>query len=396
MLAVAIAFFPGVAEQLQFDRSQVLAGQWHRLLTCHLTHFGTSHLAWDAAVLLLLGVTAAILDGRKTIGAVVLSMAAIPLVVLVAQPSLQIYRGLSGIDSALFGLIAVMTARQAKRQHNRTAIVIALTALGGFIMKTTYELATGHAVFVDSQQAGFAPVPLAHIVGVLCGTCVALLPKYSMSSLRRLAVPVTMLLLMFTQSGCLTTAMWRRGVRTTVQNPQVVSGKSNGAVLVQYGEGSDTTKVMLPIERTGDAAWPLRYSGTARSLKAIEQDVSASQASAVNRCVLPLDWPMGSGYFPEVRKTGASTGAPSEVLDVDVIAFDGEGNPVGDIVRLGNGKVSARFPTDSAIYFLPKSQPRAPGAIAGDTAILMLITPLSLAVDLVITPVHLLSRSPMD
>ena len=53
----AVFLFPAAAASLEFDRDAVAAGQWWRLLTSHLTHWGRQHLMWDLAVFALLGIS---------------------------------------------------------------------------------------------------------------------------------------------------------------------------------------------------------------------------------------------------------------------------------------------------------------------------------------------------
>ena len=389
-LAVMSFFTPELAAQQEYNRAAIAGGQWYRLITGHLTHFGVSHLVWDVAVLLGLGVVCGLREPRKTCWAIAASMLLIPLTLLWLQPDLMIYRGLSGIDSALFGLLLVLLAKQQKKGFAG----VLLLALAAFIAKLGYEIATGHALFVDSQAAGFSPVPLAHLVGLLCGVGVSILPRIELP-LRRLAVPAMVVLLTVTQSGCLTNAMWKRGVPTTVQNPRVVSGKTNGAVVIEYGEGGDTSHVLLPIDRT--SLDPLRYHGDGRSLIAIEQDVPAGQVRDVKATVLPSASPQRGGKDDKrILNNDARDGVPSEKLGVSVFAFDAAGDPVGDIYRLNSGQSGARFPADSRIFLLPQTQPRDAGPVAGDTFLLVLVTPLTLAVDCFVTPLHWLSGSPLD
>jgi len=182
-MALVIARWPAMEQSWQFDRTRILAGQWYRLLLCHVTHFGVSHLVWDVAVLLGLGSAASLVDGKKTWVAILLSMAAIPILILVGQPSLQTYRGLSGIDCALFALLAMLLLDQSLRDGRRMAARIVGLGLIGFIAKTGYEFLTGHTLFVDQSAGAFVPVPLAHAVGAVCGVIASRLPHGSGISL---------------------------------------------------------------------------------------------------------------------------------------------------------------------------------------------------------------------
>jgi hypothetical protein len=90
-------------------------------------------------------------------------------------PEMNTYRGLSGIDSAVFVLLAVMILSEsiADRQHGWTAMCTAV--LLAFAGKVGYECVTDATLFVDSAAASMIPIPLAHvvggIVGLVCGVC---------------------------------------------------------------------------------------------------------------------------------------------------------------------------------------------------------------------------------
>ena len=165
--AVGLAACPAAAERLEFDRTQFLAGQWSRLLTGHLVHFGPSHLVWDVVTFAGLGVVAFVKDARRSLAAIASAAVAIPLAIVLLQPNLQTYRGLSGLVCALFGVLAGLLIRE-----RRDAASLLGLAMVGFIAKSVYESAAGHAFFVQSTGS-FVPVPLAHVVGVACGLLAA-------------------------------------------------------------------------------------------------------------------------------------------------------------------------------------------------------------------------------
>jgi hypothetical protein len=84
-------------------------------------------------------------------------------------PAVGSYRGLSGIDSALFTLTAATMLVDARHNRDRVAAAAAFAMLIGFGGKLTYEMLTGDTLFVDSASAGFVPLPLAHMVGGCAG-----------------------------------------------------------------------------------------------------------------------------------------------------------------------------------------------------------------------------------
>jgi rhomboid family GlyGly-CTERM serine protease len=378
LLVILIATQPDLTTALQYHRADIADGRLHLLVTGHLTHFGMSHLAWDVGALLALGIACGLREPRKTLATIAGSLLLIGPVLFCLRPDLATYRGLSGVDSALFGLLMVSLASESRRGF-RSFLLVGLTA---FVAKLSYEVVTGQALFVDSASAGFMPVPLAHLVGLVVGMIVAVVPKLHVPP-RRVAVPVAVVLLCVSQSGCVTQAMWKRGVPTKVHNPHVVSGKANGAVVIKYGEGGDCTHVFLPIDRSPDSLGPLVYAGSGRSLAAIEQEVTRDQAEEVNRVVLPLARHYHGRDFRSPLATPARSGVASGRLGIEVFAFDAAGDPVGDIIKTNAGKTGARYPDNCQIFLLPKTQPREAG-------------PIALVVDLVVTPVHWLSRSPLD
>jgi hypothetical protein len=91
-------------------------------------------------------------------------------------PDTNLYRGLSGVDSALFILASVEWLRGAWRDRNLAFATAVVIALAGFIGKLVYEVTTGSTLFVDSTGAGFVPLPLAHAVGATVGAAVAFAP----------------------------------------------------------------------------------------------------------------------------------------------------------------------------------------------------------------------------
>ena len=175
-VAAALAsFWPTAAEWLQFERDAFAAGQWWRLLTCHLTHWSPDHFLWNAAVFAVLGGACEAACRLRFAGCLLASAIAVPLAVWLVEPQMGTYRGLSGLDTALFGLLAVTTLRSCWAQRNWPWLVAVGTLSAGLALKIGFEQVTGRTVFVDSGEAGFTPVPLAHVVGQAAGVLVAIL-----------------------------------------------------------------------------------------------------------------------------------------------------------------------------------------------------------------------------
>jgi rhomboid family GlyGly-CTERM serine protease len=193
ILAVLLYYFPGAGELLEYSRPALAQGEIWRLVSCHWTHWSGEHLLWDVVAF---GVLAALCEkqfGRRLLVTSLASAAvAIPLVIWLVQPTMETYRGLSGLDSTLFVLIAVLHAgrlfsfkgrtagrgRSAKWSSALSALplepLIWAGALGLFVCKVLFEALSGTAIFVGSGGAGVVVVPLAHLVGGSIGALFAL------------------------------------------------------------------------------------------------------------------------------------------------------------------------------------------------------------------------------
>lgn len=167
--AAAIAAVPPLAARLELDRTAVGGGEWWRLLSGHWTHWSIDHLAWDGVVFLVLAVVAERISRTRLLASVAGSAVLCSLAVWWLLPSVAVYRGLSGIDSALFVLVCVTLVRDAGTRAPAARRVIPVLLLTGFLGKIAFETMTGTTVFVDSVSTGTSAVPLAHAVGALVG-----------------------------------------------------------------------------------------------------------------------------------------------------------------------------------------------------------------------------------
>lgn len=166
-VAIAIHFIPGAAGTLQFDRAAALREPW-RVCTAHFTHFDTNHLVWDLGVWLVLGAMCERVSRVRFASIVAAASVAIGGAVWWWQPQFQTYRGLSGLDFALFGILAGALVENPQRN----ARLMGGLALCLALAKCAFELATASTLFANGT--GYVPVPLAHLVGLLIGAAPAL------------------------------------------------------------------------------------------------------------------------------------------------------------------------------------------------------------------------------
>ena len=153
---------------LQFDRTAFMDGEVWRVFTGHLTHWSLSHLFWDILVFLVLAGVIERFSRRRLLVCFASASLIISLLVFTFLSEMTFYRGLSGIDSALFMMLLVMFYRQRPSRHSllRKMPYYLLGIL--FIGKTVFELTTAQAFFVESSDL-FIPVPLAHLGGAFTG-----------------------------------------------------------------------------------------------------------------------------------------------------------------------------------------------------------------------------------
>jgi rhomboid family GlyGly-CTERM serine protease len=169
--AVLLSAWPAATELLAFDRGRIADGEWWRMVTCHWTHWTLDHLGWDLLAFTVLVPLCWRIRPARLGWTLALSSLLIPLVLWYGLPAMTQYRGLSGLDSALFVLLASRLLRGAVADRDHGAILLLGLPFVAFAAKIGFEWITGQAVFADS--GGFVPVPLAHVVGGACGVLVA-------------------------------------------------------------------------------------------------------------------------------------------------------------------------------------------------------------------------------
>jgi len=144
-----------------------------RMLTCHTLHWSWNHLAWDLVVFLVLGALCERRDQSRFLLTLAAGAVLIPVGIGWLQPEIVRYRGLSGIDSALFGLLATGLCRERSREGDRAGAWLMGLFLLGLMGKIGLECLRGGNLFV--QDSTFVPLPWAHAIGGLVGTMAAII-----------------------------------------------------------------------------------------------------------------------------------------------------------------------------------------------------------------------------
>ncbi len=172
LFAVAVFVVPGADIALRYVGDAAPSDTW-RFVTSHWVHWSFEHLLWSGGAFLLLGLVCEARGRTRFLATTLAAALAIPLALRLAQPGLEQYGGLSGLDSALFGLLCMQDIRAHWKIPSWKRLVVPVLLLIGFLGKIGYEFATGGAVFVSHTDA-MVPVPLAHLVGAAVGIIAAL------------------------------------------------------------------------------------------------------------------------------------------------------------------------------------------------------------------------------
>jgi len=175
-LACAVASsFSAAATFLQYDRALVLEGEVWRVLTGQMVHWTAPMAFLDLTVLLGLGGVLEATGRRRAAGlAVGLGAAMTGLAVAWLPPGVQVYRGASGLASALF-VLAAMEAFAASRRFPVRMLAVASLAL--FLAKAGVEAATGWSLVASTLPSGIRVLPAAHLAGGAGGAIAFLLAR---------------------------------------------------------------------------------------------------------------------------------------------------------------------------------------------------------------------------
>lgn len=158
---------PALGELLILDRAHVLGGEWWRVVTGSLVHYSASHLASDV---LAFGVAGALLERRSRAAMAALTVASplsVGAAVLLFQPQLDRYAGLSGMAYAAIVALALAGLREVG-----TMRMLSGAALVGCVAKLAWEMSSHRMLLVDAP-AGVVTVPVAHVAGALAALVVA-------------------------------------------------------------------------------------------------------------------------------------------------------------------------------------------------------------------------------
>ena len=154
---------PRLAGALIYERADIFAGQVWRLWTGHLVHYSPSHLWLDLAVFLAAGAWLEWIAPRLTRWFYVLAPLAISAVLLLGDPTLEHYAGLSGIATGLLVLLALVQLRRNASEPRWFWFGVLLLVAAKIVVEVTVR-----APLFARFDAGVRVVPLAHVGGLAC------------------------------------------------------------------------------------------------------------------------------------------------------------------------------------------------------------------------------------
>ena len=168
VLVVLLLHAVGAAPALEYQR-RLLSGEPWRALTGHLVHINWLHAVINAVALWIVArLFAPDLGARAQASVLVASALAISAALALLYPSIDWYRGLSGVLHGLFFAGATKWLVTQRPRSWGTLWLPAALVIGGWI-KVAFEQ-SGDASTPHADWLGAAVVPQAHLVGALCGT----------------------------------------------------------------------------------------------------------------------------------------------------------------------------------------------------------------------------------
>ena len=171
---------------LQYDRIGILEhSQFWRLLSGHFTHWGCEHFIWDALAFLIASFVLLRISFFKLIFVILFSILFISLWILCFDPSVRYYRGLSGVDEALFFFLTLSVIFFSIKNRSYTACLTGIIFLSFLSIKLGYEFFSGKMLFVGNIS-GAKLLLSAHFAGAVAGViCFALLDLLHIETCRQ-------------------------------------------------------------------------------------------------------------------------------------------------------------------------------------------------------------------
>jgi len=173
--AILAAAAPAAARLLEYDRAAILRGEVWRIVTAHFVHCSTYHRIWNLLPLVAIGFLFEDALGRRFWPVLFGSCAAVGGGLLLLEPGLDSYRGLSGALNGIWVAGALLAARNESREGRRSLPFVYRGCVLLDLGKIAFEATAGTPIFTDPSALAAEPIALAHALGAAAGVCAALL-----------------------------------------------------------------------------------------------------------------------------------------------------------------------------------------------------------------------------
>lgn len=175
--AAIVAAVPGWGEALLLRPDALAHGELWRLWSGHWVHFSASHLAWNLAVLLIVGWRLEALQPGLLLRSTLLAAPVISATTMLVEPSMEAYGGLSGVAAGLVMLLGIQLIRT---RADRPLGLVFLAVLG---VKILTDALVPLPLFARFDTASVHPSSTAHVAGAVCAIIhawwLAIAPKSS-------------------------------------------------------------------------------------------------------------------------------------------------------------------------------------------------------------------------
>lgn len=166
--SLLVFLLPTAASYLIYNREQILAGEWWRLVTGAGVHFSWSHLIYNAVILLVAGWLLERENGPRFFLLVLITSVISGLYFLFFLPEMKNYAGLSAIVSAVVVFLCLMNIKKIPETRWPWIMILIL-----FAAKIAYESVMQQAFFVSYASVTIRVVPSAHIIGAMVAIAMA-------------------------------------------------------------------------------------------------------------------------------------------------------------------------------------------------------------------------------
>ena len=165
--ALVVQLQPAWREALIYDRAALQHGEWWRIWTGHIVHFGWPHFIADGGLLAILGLTLGREFPRDSVLGFLLMPPVIAAVLYWLDPTMTRYAGLSAVNLGLLLLLAARGWTGNWRDWFWPAIVVI------YVVELTYEIVKGGhgGGFIEFDDPGVKVATSAHLAAVAYALC---------------------------------------------------------------------------------------------------------------------------------------------------------------------------------------------------------------------------------